>query len=207
MAAGKLSERQAVADKNKRVSSNDPGATVTLTEILITVAVLGVAYFTGVLRPTGLLARKKSPASVAPGGLRTALPTVLVLAAVMILWTAGYLGVWSRLQIGVEGRVTSRQDLPPTIHTHGPTSLYRLQQKDGSIVQYTATESGASLPRTIPVGASIAKHKWELSYLVNDVPVDDFPLTGCVAALIVALGCLIGAIVLLRRERLPTSRA
>jgi hypothetical protein len=188
-------------------SSNCPGAAVTLTDILITIAVLGVAYFAGVLRPTGLLARKRSPASVPPGWLSTALPDFLILAGIVILWTAGYLGVWSRLQIGVEGTVTSRQDFPRTINTHGPTSLYSLQQKDGSIVRYTATESGASLPRTIPVGASITKHKWELSYLVNDAPVDDFPLTWCVVALTVGFGCLIGAIVLLRRERLPAGRA
>ena len=125
--------------------------------------------------------------------LRNAMPAFLIVVAVGIFWTFGYNGIWHRLQIDIEGKITARQDLPQTVYTHGPTTLYTLQQGDGSVHEYTATLVDPSLPRTLPVGAYVTKRKGEVTYFLNGKPVDDFPLTAYIVLLGVGIVCLIAA--------------
>jgi hypothetical protein len=134
--------------------------------------------------------------------LRELAPGLLIVAAIGIFWTFGYNGLWHRLRLDVEGHVTARQDFPQTRYTHGPQTVYSLQRSDGSAFEYTATQVDPSLPRTIPIGAYIAKREWDVSYLLNGERVDDFPIIAYVASLVVGLACSIGAGVLLVRERL-----
>jgi hypothetical protein len=181
--------------------------TVSLTAIIVTVVLLIVGAFTGLLRPTGLLSPKARTGLAIRTWFRVALPGLLILVALATFWTAGYRGAWYRLQLGVEGTVIARQDFPPTVHTHGPTTLYRLRRNDGSVGGYIATTSDASLPRTIPVGTAISKHKWDLFYLLDGKRIDDFPLVACLVALAAGIASLIGAIALLARERVQSTRA
>lgn len=174
-----------------------------MTAIIVTIAVLVVGYFTGLLRPTGLLSPKVRSGRAVRSELRAIAPLLLILIAIGTFWTSGYLGVWYRLQIAAEGTVIAREDFPRTMQTHGPTTLYRLRREDGSVGGYIATTSDASLPRTIPVGTAISKHRWDLFYLLDGKRVDDFPLVGSLAALAVGLACLVGAVILLTRDRMP----
>jgi hypothetical protein len=171
------------------------------TGLVITAVILTVGFLAGWLKPTGLLGGMK-PVLSGNQRLRAVLSCFMVVVPLMIFWTAGYIGVWNRLQINVEGKVISRKDLPQTPSTHGPTSVYRLQGSDGSIREYTATTNDPSLPRTIPVGAYVVKRKWELQYLLNGEQVDDFPLKSYAAFLIAGVACLVGASVLMRRGTL-----
>jgi hypothetical protein len=79
--------------------------------------------------------------------LREGAPGLLIVLTIGIFYLFGYLGIWHRLQIDVEGKITARQDFAQTPYTHGPTTLYKLQQGDGSIRNYTATAAGASPSR------------------------------------------------------------
>jgi hypothetical protein len=132
-------------------------------------------------------------------------PWRLLLVALGMFWTFGYNGIWHRLGIDLEGKVTARQDFPQNEHTHGPTTLYTLQGSDGSIHEYTASRVDPSLPRTIPVGAYLIKRKGELSYRLNGARVDDFPLVAYVGFLIGGTACFIGASIWLA-SRLPRTR-
>jgi hypothetical protein len=134
--------------------------------------------------------------------LRELAPGLLILIAIGIFWTFGYNGLWHRLRLDVEGQVTARQDFPQTRYTHGPQTVYSLQRNDGSTFEYVATRVDPSLPRTIPIGAYIAKREWDVSYLLNGERVDDFPIIAYVVFLVVGSACIIGAGVLLARERL-----
>jgi hypothetical protein len=139
--------------------------------------------------------------------LREAVPGILLILAIMIFWTFGYLGVWHRLQIDVEGTVTARQDFPQNKYTHGPTTRYILKKGDGTIREYTATHADPSLPRTIPVGVHVTKRKGELFYFLNNRRIDDFPLKICVILLSFGTGFLIGACVLLALDNWHWIRA
>jgi len=133
--------------------------------------------------------------------LREIAPGFVIVVAIGIFWTFGYNGVWHRLQIDLEGKVTTRQDFPQTRYTHGPTTLYTLIKGDGTIREYTATATDPSLPRTIPIGAYVMKRKGELFYFLNGERIDDFPLTAYIVLLCVGLGCMIGAGIRLARDK------
>lgn len=134
--------------------------------------------------------------------LRELAPGIMIVAAIMIFWTFGYLGLWHRIGLDVDGKVTARQDFPQTRYTHGPQTVYTLQRSDGSTFEYTATRADPSLPRTIPIGAQITKREWEVSYLLDGKRIDDFPIIGYVVFLMIGSACIIGAGILLARERL-----
>jgi hypothetical protein len=133
--------------------------------------------------------------------LREAAPGILLLLAIGLFWTFGYNGIWHRLQIDVEGTVTARQDLPQNKYTHGPTTLYTLRTSDGAFLEYTATRTDPSLPRTIPVGVNVTKRKGEMVYFLNGRRIDDFPLQAYVIFLGFGTAFLIGAGVLLARDQ------
>ena len=139
--------------------------------------------------------------------LREAAPGILLVLAIMIFWTIGYLGVWHRYQIDVQGTVTSRQDFPQNKYTHGPTTRYTLKKGDGTIGEYTATRADASLPRTIPVGVQVTKRKGDLFYFQNGRRVDDFPIKSYAILLSFGTAFLIGAGVLLARDNWRWIRA
>jgi hypothetical protein len=169
------------------------------TGFVITVTVLLIGYFTGTLRPTGLLSRQPNLTGVSL--FARILPLFLLLAGLGLFWTFGYNGIWHRLQIDLDGTIVSRQDLPQTPSTHGPTTVYKLKQSDGSLVEYTASRNDASLPRTPPIGGRLIKRRGEFSYLLSGERVDDFPLPAYVGFLAVALVCWVGAGLMLRRDR------
>jgi hypothetical protein len=132
--------------------------------------------------------------------LRKIAPGMVIIVAIGIFWTFGYNGVWHRLQIDLEGKVTTRQDFRQTTATHGPTTHYALLNGDGTIREYTATTADPSLPRTIPIGAHVMKRKGELFYFLNGERIDDFPLTAYIVILCVGLGGMIGAGIRLARD-------
>jgi hypothetical protein len=138
---------------------------------------------------------------------REAAPGILLVFAIVIFFMFGYLGVWHRLQIDVEGTVTARQDFPQNKYTHGPTTRYTLKMGDGTIREYTATTPDPSLPRTIPVGVHVTKRKGELFYFLNGRRIDDFPLKICVILLSFGTAFLIGAGLLLARDNWHRIRA
>jgi hypothetical protein len=179
---------------------------LSLTTLIITAAFLLVGYFTGTLRLTGLWSRTPS---ILTGAQQRLLLQLWFLIAIpfIIFWTFGYNGMWQRLQTELDGTITDRQDFPQTSQTHGPTAVYKVRRGDGSLIQYTTTVGDDSLPRTMPVGAHIAKQKWELSYSLNGQRVDDFPLTFCIVLFAIGVVCLIRAAVLVRRWKQEVSGA
>lgn len=163
---------------------------------------LVVGYFTGILRPTGLLSSK--PGILTWRGYRL----IFLILVALVFSGVGAMAIWQRLQIDLEGTIVARQDSLQSRETHGPTTVYRLQRSDGSVTSYTATTNDPSLPRTLPIGASVAKRRWELAYAVNGQPVNDFPLMGYVGFLAAGLACLTGAgVIIARRGSKPLTLA
>lgn len=125
------------------------------------------------------------------------LPVILIITAIWIFWGFGYETVWQRLTIKLDGVVVARQ----AVSTAGRRgTIYVLRSPEGIDQEYIAGATDASLSRDIPVGTTIKKREWELSYEKNGVRITDFPTYAYSAMLGVAFACLFWAgLQLLRR--------
>jgi hypothetical protein len=127
--------------------------------------------------------------------------------AIMSFWTFDS-GVWTRLQIELEGTIISRRDAAPTVYANGPTTRYTIREADGSLGDYTATIADPSLPRTLPIGGAIVKRKGDLFYLLDGKRIDDFPITADFVFLGVGIGSMVaGSIWIARSGRAKRARA
>jgi hypothetical protein len=179
---------------------------LSLTILIITIAVVATGLLTGLLRTTGIVGRTQPTRAFQ---LRSALIFILAIIGFGLLWEVGYEGMWYRLQTKLDGTIIDRQDLPQSRQTHGPKTLYKIRRGDRSLGEYLALDhNDFSLPRTMPVGGSVVKRKWELSYTLNGQRVDDFPLPAYLALLAAGFLCLSGAVVLsVRGQKREASRA
>ena len=136
-----------------------------------------------------------------PRGAAGPRPAVLIFVAIFIFWGFGYETVGQRLALELDGTVIARQEIPQTWYSHGTGMTYVVRSVDGVDHRYVAGATDASLPRDIPVGTRLIKHKWELSYYRNGAHVDDFPRIFYGATLGIACGCLLWAGLQWRRGR------
>jgi hypothetical protein len=61
-----------------------------------------------------------------------------------------------------------------------------LRTSNGSSVGYAAGPSDHCLRRWLPIGTSIEKQKWHLTYQIDGQLIDDFPLRFYIGAFVVA---------------------
>jgi len=122
-------------------------------------------------------------------------PIVLLLFGLWILWGFRFDTVGKRLEIQVDGVVTSSRDIPTT---RGPryATEYTWRGPDGQDHVYVAGFTDGSLPRSMPVGTYLKKQRWHLDYERNRRHVDDFPLFFYQVTLGIALGCVVWSVIL-----------
>jgi hypothetical protein len=119
------------------------------------------------------------------------------------LWMIGAFGFFTlgtRLWTKLEGVVISSRDIPPTRGARYTTE-YTLRGPDGQEQRYTAGPADDSLPRSLPVGTSLKKQRWNLDYQRDGLRVNDFGLTFYLVVLTIGFGCLGWSVVLWRRQR------
>ena len=121
-------------------------------------------------------------------------PVALIAMALWIVWGFGYETVWQRLALELDGTVIARREIPQTWASHGPATAYVVRGADGRDHDYVSGGNDASPPGNIPVGTDIEKHKWELSYSLNGVRIEDFPTDFYSAWCGVALACVLWAV-------------
>ena len=92
-------------------------------------------------------------------------PVALLIWGVWILWAFGQTLV-VLLKTEVDGVVVSSQDIPPN---RGPryATEYTMRGPDGHEFTYLAGPTGASLPRSMPVGTRVKKERWHLYFERN----------------------------------------
>ena len=127
-------------------------------------------------------------------------PAVLIAVALWIVWGFGYETVWQRLALELDGTVIARREIPQTWASHGPATAYVVRGADGRGHDYVSGGNDASLPGNIPIGTGIEKHKWALSYSLNGVRIDDFPIYFYSAWYGVALACVLWAVLQVARR-------
>jgi hypothetical protein len=106
--------------------------------------------------------------TVSTSGNKKFLPLALVFlfGGYSILSIFGYDVWWQRLNIDVAGTVVSSVDSPTKGAPRYATS-YTIRRTDGSLANYVAGPTIASLPRSMPVGTVILKKKWETGYEID----------------------------------------
>ncbi len=126
-------------------------------------------------------------------------PMVLALWALWIIGAFGFYTLGARLWTQIDGVVISTRDIPAV---RGPryATEYKLRDSDGHMTVYVAGPTDSSLPRSMPVGTSLRKRRWHLSYERDGRQVDDFGLPFYLAILTVGFGVLMWSWVLSRRQ-------
>ena len=84
--------------------------------------------------------------------------------------------IYSRAEIDVEGQVLSIESKCQEPQHNRCVSTYVLASKNGLHSSYSAGPNDASLQRNVPVGAYLVKHRWHLSYSIDNQEIDDFPI-------------------------------
>jgi hypothetical protein len=117
-------------------------------------------------------------------------PVPLLIFGLWVLWGFGLNTLGVRLRTEVDGVVISSRDIP---ETRGPqySTEYILREPGGQERVYIAGPTDASLPRNLPVGTYLKKHRWRVTYERDGSPIDDFPLFFYEAMCGAALGCLL----------------
>jgi hypothetical protein len=105
--------------------------------------------------------------------LGTTLVIILTFIGASMLWFSAST-VHARLSIDIQGVIVSRTSLISPFNGNEFTEYY-IQQVDGTPLVYQANETDYSLPRDMPAGAFLSKHKWSLDYSVGGTERDDFP--------------------------------
>jgi len=125
---------------------------------------------------------------------------IFVLFATWIVWGFGYQTLFARLMTDVEGTVISTQDVPYPLAParHGTENVFK--NPEGRTLNYIAGPTDASLPRSMPVGTYIKKRRWHFSYERDGQPVDEFGIVFYLVFLAVAVGCVVWAAKLRRKQ-------
>ena len=84
--------------------------------------------------------------------------------------------IYGRAVIEVAGHVAAEETKCQEPQHNRCVSIYVLRAGDESTTAYSAGPTDQSLRRYLPVGTTIEKHKWKLTYRINGAEVDDFPL-------------------------------
>jgi hypothetical protein len=129
-------------------------------------------------------------------------PLVLALWALWMIWGFGFHTLGARLWTQLDGTVTTARDIPPA---RGPryATQYSLRGPDGKDSFYVAGPTDDSLPRSMPVGTSLKKQRWQLGYERDGQWVSDFGIVFYATVLTIAFGCL-GLSFFLWRKSLET---
>ncbi len=117
-----------------------------------------------------------------------AIPVVLILWGVWMLWGFGWQTVVERLLIQVDGTVvTSRHE--PSKGAPRYASHYQIKSPDGHLETYIAGATDASLERGLPEGTRIHKDRWSLGYQINEQWVA-FPVLFYATVLAIGMLCI-----------------
>jgi hypothetical protein len=127
-------------------------------------------------------------------------PLALALWAVWMIYAFGFSTLGVRLWTQLNGTITSSRDTPPI---RGPrySTEYILIGPDGKESSYIAGPTDSSLPRSMPVGTTLRKQRWQIGYERDGRWVSDFGLPFYLGALAIAFGCLVWSSYLWRRKR------
>ncbi len=104
--------------------------------------------------------------------------------------------ILQRAQIQLDGEITAAHTECEQPHNNRCVTYYTFRTLDGSSIGYAAGPNDHSLQRWLPVGTSVKKQKWHLSYQIDGRLIDDFPTRFYVGALIFA--CCFGLVWIIR---------
>jgi hypothetical protein len=83
--------------------------------------------------------------------------------------------IYSRASIELIGTIVSSRTDCVQPYNNRCSSVYLVENSRGTRTEYIAGPTDHSLKRSLPVGTSIDKQRWSLSYVVDGQRIDNFP--------------------------------
>ena len=96
-----------------------------------------------------------------------------VVGVLGLLFSAGE--IYARASIALRGTIVSSKTDCVQPYNNRCASVYLIEDSRGTRTEYVAGPTDHSLKRALPVGTSIDKSRWSLTYVVNGHRIDDFP--------------------------------
>jgi hypothetical protein len=116
-----------------------------------------------------------------------------------MFWVFGHTAL-QYLTIQVNGTVISSNDIPEKGAPRYITE-YAIRGPSGETTSYIAGPTDGSLPRSMPVGTTLRKQSWQVSYERDGQVIIDFPVSFYVGICIVALALMILSVSMWLRGR------
>src|ERR1017187_5142 len=85
----------------------------------------------------------------------------------MVISAGAISSILERAEIEVDGQVIWAETTCDQPYNNRCVTRYVLRTRTGSQVLYAAKPGDSSLPRRLPSGTWITKHKWDISYSIN----------------------------------------
>jgi hypothetical protein len=105
---------------------------------------------------------------------RESIPNLAPLA--LLIWLFAGHEIYQRAAISLHGTVVSSETGCVQPYNNRCDTTYVVEGQDQTRSTYVAGPTDESLERRLPVGTSIRKDKWALTYSVNDRKISDFPI-------------------------------
>jgi len=114
-----------------------------------------------------------------------------LLLIALLSWMFAGKQIYQRAAIEVNGTIVSSATACIQPENNRCSSTYIVLSQSGESASYIVGPTDASLPRGLPRGTVINKSKWNLSYMVNGKPVDNFPIAFYLVIVLFGLCCAV----------------
>lgn len=119
-------------------------------------------------------------------------PLIALLIFGVIVVVMACLEIYERASIEIDGLIVGSEVVCQQPKNNRCVTKYQFKGVvDKAQFEYSAGPTESSLPHDLAMGASVKKHRWELTYEIDGKPVDDFPTlfyVGLVAIGLFAVG-------------------
>ncbi len=95
--------------------------------------------------------------------------------------------LYQRASIELNGTIVASDTTCMQPQNNRCATEYIVENAAHSREKYIAGPTDHSLPRRLPIGTTVAKEKWSLSYRLNGRETDDFPLQFYIGAFVVSV--------------------
>jgi hypothetical protein len=119
---------------------------------------------------------------------------------VALAWLFAGSEIYKRVSIDLNGTIVSSETSCVQPANNRCATEYIVKSQDGSRHAYIAGTTDQALPRQLPVGTVVDKHKWSLSYAVSGQERRDSPMGFYSVILVLGLMCAIWWYAVLRHK-------
>lgn len=108
--------------------------------------------------------------------------------------------IYARASINAVGQIVTNETKCQEPQHNRCATIYVLRALDCSLTTYSAGPTDHSLRRYLPVGTTLEKHEWQLTYRINGREVDDFPTSSYLGLFLSGVGAFVWGLYLQKKR-------